>query len=207
MSVHGDSPTWTGRIRRRTVDALPPERLLPDTQPVYVSSWVYTFGVLTLAAFAIVLASGGVLALAGPSWWHTSNTGHFVNSTHLWSTELFFFFMVVHLWGKFFMAAWRGRRALTWATGAIAFLVSIGTAFTGYLSQQNLDSQWIATQAKDGLNAAGIGAFFNPLNFGQMLMWHILLLPCAVALLAGWHILLVRRRGVCPPLPARDPER
>ena len=42
------------------------------------------------------------------------------------------------------MAAWRGRRALTWITGAVAFLVSIGTAFTGYLSQQNLDSQWIA---------------------------------------------------------------
>jgi ubiquinol-cytochrome c reductase cytochrome b subunit len=197
------APTWTGRVRRVAVEALPPERLLPDTQPVYVSSWVYVFGVLTLAAFVVVLASGGVLALAGPSWWHTSSAGHFVNSTHLWSTELFFFFMVVHLWGKFFMAAWRGRRALTWATGAVAFLVSIGMAFTGYLSQQNLDSQWIATQAKDGLNAAGAGAFFNPLNFGQMLMWHILLLPFVVALLVGWHILLVRRRGVCPPLPAR----
>jgi ubiquinol-cytochrome c reductase cytochrome b subunit len=83
---------------------------------------------------------------------------------HLWSTELFFFFMVVHLWGKFFMAAWRGRRALTWITGAVSFLVSIATAFTGYLTQQNLDSQWIGGQAKDGLNAAGIGAFFNVLN-------------------------------------------
>jgi quinol---cytochrome c reductase cytochrome b subunit, bacillus type len=204
VSTRGEPPTWTGRVRRVAVAALPPERLLPDTQPVYVASWVYTFGILTLAAFVIVLVSGGVLALAGPSWWHTSSTGRFVNGTHLWSTELFFFFMVVHLWGKFFMAAWRGRRALTWATGAIAFLVSIATAFTGYLSQQNLDSQWISTQAKDGLNAAGIGAFFNPLNFGQMLMWHILLLPFVVALLAGWHILLVRRRGVCPPIPARE---
>jgi ubiquinol-cytochrome c reductase cytochrome b subunit len=111
--------------------------------------------------------------------------------------------MVVHLWGKFFMAAWRGRRALTWITGAVAFLVSIGTAFTGYLSQQNLDSQWIGTQAKDGLNASGVGAFFNVLNFGQMLMWHILLLPLVVALLIGAHILLVRRRGVCPRRPGK----
>ena len=46
--------------------------------------------------------------------------------------------MVIHLWGKFFMAAWRGKRALTWITGAIAFLGSIGTAFTGYLSQTEL---------------------------------------------------------------------
>jgi quinol-cytochrome oxidoreductase complex cytochrome b subunit len=200
MSDHSQTPTWTGRVRRAAVDALPPDRLLPDTQPVYVQSWVYIFGVLTLAALAVILLSGGVLALAGPAWWHTSGTGRFFNSMHLWSTELFFFFMVVHLWAKFFMAAWRGKRAMTWMTGAVAFLVSIGTAFTGYLSQQNLDSQWIGGQAKDGLNASGIGAFFNVLNYGQMLMWHIVLLPLAIAALVGFHILLVRRNGVVPPL-------
>ncbi len=199
------APTWTGRLRQRGVAALPPERLLPDTQPVYVASWIYVFGVLTIAAFVVVCASGAVIALAGPAWWHTSGIGHFVNSLHLWGTELFFFFMVVHLWGKFFMAAWRGRRFLTWATGAVAFLTSIGTAFTGYLSQQNFDSQWIGTQAKDGLNASGVGAFFNVLNFGQMLMWHILLLPLIVTLLIAGHVLLVRRRGVCPPLPGKGP--
>ena len=148
---------------------------------MYVASWIYVFGVLTLAAFAVVLASGCVIALAGPAWWHTSSVGRFVNSTHLWGTEVFFFFMVVHLWGKFFMAAWRGRRALTWITGAVAFLVSIATAFTGYLTQQNLDSQWIGGEAKDGLNAAGIGAFFNVLNYGQMLLWHVVLLPVGSA--------------------------
>jgi quinol-cytochrome oxidoreductase complex cytochrome b subunit len=195
-----ENPTWTGRVRQAAVAALPPERLLPDTQPIYVASWVYVFGVLTLAALVVVLASGGVLALAGPAWWHTSATGHFFNSIHLWSTELFFFFMVVHLWGKFFMAAWRGRRALTWITGALCFLVSIPLAFTGYLTQQNLDSQWIGGQAKDGLNASGAGSFFNVLNYGQMLMWHIVLLPLAVVLLVAGHILLVRRRGVVPPL-------
>jgi len=197
-------PTWTGRVREAAVSTLPPEQLLPDTQPAYVSSWIYIFGVLTLSAFVVVLVSGAVIALAGPAWWHGSSLGHFVNSAHLWSTELFFFFMVVHLWGKFFTAAWRGRRALTWITGAVAFLVSIGAAFTGYLTQQNFDSQWIGTQAKDGLNAAGVGAFFNVLNYGQMLLWHVLLLPFVVALLTGLHVLLVRRRGICPPLPIEE---
>ena len=116
--------------------------------------------------------------------------------------------MVIHLWGKFFMAAWRGRRALTWITGAVAFLGSIGTAFTGYLSQQNFDSQWIATQAKDGLNSVGVGAFFNVLDYGQMLLWHVVLLPLVLGVLVVWHVLLVRRRGVVPPFdatPARGP--
>ncbi len=200
MTAPALSRTWTGRLRARAEQALPPEQLLPDHQPVYVASWIYVFGVLTLAAFIVVLVSGGVLALKGPQWWHRSSTGHYFNSLHLWSVELFMAFMVIHLWGKFFMAAWRGRRAMTWITGAVCFLGSIGTAFTGYLVQSNLDSQWISTQAKDGLNSAGVGAFFNVLDFGQMLMWHIVLLPLVVGFVIGIHILQVRRRGVVPPM-------
>jgi ubiquinol-cytochrome c reductase cytochrome b subunit len=107
--------------------------------------------------------------------------------------------MVIHLWGKYFMAAWRGGRALTWMTGVFTFLVSIATAFTGYVSQSNFDSQWISTQAKDGINSTGAGAFWNVLNTGQMLMWHIVLLPLAAVVLTVFHVLLVRIKGVVPP--------
>lgn len=193
---------WTGAVRRYAVRTLPPEKLLPDSQPAYMASWIYVFGVLTVSSLAVVLATGCLLALEGPGWWHTSSVGKYVNSLHLWSVELFMFFMVIHLWGKFFMAAWRGRRAMTWITGAVCFLASIGAAFTGYLTQQNFDSQWISGQAKDGLNAVGIGAWFNVLDFGQMLMWHIVLLPLVVGLLTAWHVLLVRRRGIVPPIDA-----
>ena len=197
---------WTGALRRRAVRTLPPEKLMPDSQPSYVASWIYVFGVLTLSALVVVFASGIILAIKGPTWWHISTVGHFINSLHLWSVELFMTFMSVHLCGKFFMAAWRGKRAATWITGAVAMIASAFTALTGYLSQQNFDSQWIATQAKDGFNAIGVGAFFNTMNFGQMLMWHIALLPVVVVLLVLWHIMLVRLRGVVPPIahPARD---
>jgi ubiquinol-cytochrome c reductase cytochrome b subunit len=199
MTTAGHSLTWTGRLRARALRSFPPDQLLPDRQPIYVASWIYVFGVLTLAAFLVVLVSGGLLAVKGPQWWHGSSAGHFVNSLHLWSVELFMAFMVIHLWGKFWMAAWRGRRAMTWVTGAVCFLGSIGTAFTGYLVQSNFDSQWISTQAKDGLNSVGIGSVFNVLNFGQMLMWHIVLLPLVVGFVAVIHVLQVRRRGVVPP--------
>ncbi len=199
-----DAAQLTARLRESALRALPPERLLPDRQPAYVASWIYVFGVLTIAALVLIIASGTVLAIFGPSWWHVSNVGHFVNSLHLWSVEAFFLFMVIHLWGKFFMAAWRGRRRMTWVSGVVAFVVSIAAAFTGYLSQQNFDSQWISTQAKDGINATGGGALFNVLNFGQMLMWHIMLLPLVVGLLVVLHVLLVRRRGVVPPFEDRD---
>jgi quinol-cytochrome oxidoreductase complex cytochrome b subunit len=206
-SVDRPKPSsWTVRLRAAIGRTVPEGQWLPDRQPAYVRSWIYVFGVATLAALLIVLTSGVVLTIKGAAWWHTSAVGHFVNSMHLWSVELFFAFMVIHLWGKFFMAAWRGKRALTWVTGAVAFVGSIGTAFTGYLSQSNFDSQWISTQAKDGLNAVGIGAYFNVLDPGQMLLWHIVLLPLLVGFLVVAHVILVRRHGVVPPFDAVSPE-
>src|ERR1700675_4677681 len=200
MSVAPTSkPSWTTRTRERAMGALPPEKLLPDSQPTYVASWIYVFGVASLAALMVVIGSGVILSLKGPAWWHETGIGHFFNSIHLWAVELFFFMMVVHLWGKYWMAAWRGGRARVWITGAVTFIVAIPTALTGYVSQQNFDAQWISTQAKDGLNSVGVGAFFNVTNFGQMYSYHVLLLPVAVVLLVGAHVLLVRRNGGVPP--------
>jgi quinol-cytochrome oxidoreductase complex cytochrome b subunit len=192
-------PSGTDRERAAAAEALSPERVSPRMQPTYVASWVNVFGVASIASLIVIVASGAILALKGPAWWHYVGVGHFFNSIHLWAVELFFFFMVIHLWSKFWMAAWRGGRACVWVTGAIGFLVAVPTALTGYVSQQNFDAQWISTQAKDGLNSIGVGAFFNVLNFGQMYGYHVLIFPLAVVLLVIWHVLLVRRHGVAPP--------
>ncbi len=192
---------WTAAVRRKAMSLLPPSKLLPDTQPAYVASWIYIFGVASLAAFGVAIVSGFLIALGGVDWWHTNALGHFFNSLHMWSVELFMAFIVIHLWGKFWMAAWRGRRAATWITGVIAFGASVLECFTGYLSQQNFDSQWISTNGKDAFNALGVGAFFNLMNFGQMLLWHVVLLPLVLVLLIGIHVLMVRMRGVVHPLP------
>ena len=196
--------TWTGRARRWLLERLPPDKLLPQDQPSYVASWIYVFGMASLAALAVIIGSGLVLSLNGPAWDHVSALGHFTNGAHLWSVELFFLFMVVHLWGKYWMAAWRGGRVLTWITGVIAFAVSIVAAFTGYLLQTNFDSQWIAFEGKDALNAVGVGAWFNVADLGQMFGWHIVLLPLAVAVIVALHVLLVRMHGVVPPIDASE---
>jgi quinol-cytochrome oxidoreductase complex cytochrome b subunit len=198
-----DGRMWTNRLRTRIVGTFPPEKLLPDRQPAYVASWIYVFGVATIAAFILLVVSGLVLSAEGPAWYHTSTVGHFVNSVHFWSVQLFMLSMVVHIWGKFWMAAWRGNRGMTWITGAVAFFASIGTAFTGYLVQSNFESQWISFEAKDGLNAIGVGAWFNVANVGQMLLLHVCLLPVVVGVIVVWHVLLVRKHGVVPPLPVK----
>jgi ubiquinol-cytochrome c reductase cytochrome b subunit len=93
---------------------------------------------------------------------------------------------------------------MTWATGAIAMIMSIATAFTGYLIQTNFNSQWIAFESKDVLNSVGMGAFVNVTNFGQMVLMHVALLPLCVGVIVVMHVLLVRKRGVVPPAEAID---
>src|SRR3954463_1547784 len=169
--------TWTAALKDRMSRTLPADQVLPDRQPAYVASWIYVFGVLTLAGLFVVVGSGIVLAMGGAAWWHTSSLGHFVNSVHLWSVELFFACMVIHLWGKFWMAAWRGHRGLTWVTGVVAFVASIGAAFTGYLTQSNFSSQWISGEAKDGINSIGVGGVMKGVKPPPRLVWGNGVLP------------------------------
>ena len=68
------------------------------------------------------------------------------------------------------------------------------------MSQTNWDSQWIALQAKDAMNALGVGAFFNTMDTGQVLTLHIGVLPPVIVGLVAVHLFLVRRDGPVPPL-------
>src|SRR5258706_15440210 len=130
----GDEGMGTAKVRTWTEKVLPPRKLLPDRQPAYVASWIYVFGVASLVALGIVIVSGFGLALGGSDWWHTNAVGHFFNSVHLWSVELFMAFLVIHLWGKFWMAAWRGRRQylqLKLTSGKIAVWRELGSRCCG----------------------------------------------------------------------------
>ncbi len=177
------------------------EDALPTRMPIYVNSMAYLFGVITLCALVMLILTGVVMALFGPTWYHFSPAGRFVNSMHFWSVQVFFAGIIMHMITKFFMAAWRGGRWITWLVGGLAFGVGMFTGLTGFLSQTNWDSQWIATQAKDAMNAAGIGQLFNTMNLGQVLMLHIVVLPLVICILVGYHIYQIRRDSPVKPIP------
>jgi hypothetical protein len=122
------------------------------------------FGSLALMAFVSLIVTGVVLTMAGPYWWHHSSLGHFVNSLHFWSVQVFFFGVFVHFGSSFFTAAWRGGRGVTWVLGALTFFVAILTGLTGYVLQSNYDAQWIGQQAKDAMNSIGLGYILQLMN-------------------------------------------
>lgn len=186
-------------VRAWLVRNLPLRRLLPDREPAYVSSLLYTMGVLTLGAFIVTVVSGVVLAVGGVQWWHTSSLGGFMNSIHFWGVQAFFLFMAVHALFTYFVMGWRGGRGFTWVTGVLAFLLAIVTAFTGFLMMTNWDSQYIAQQAKDAFNAMGIGAVWNVMDVGQQFTMHVVVTAGLLGLVVLVHLGLIRRRGVAPP--------
>lgn len=200
-----DSEGATGNtmtaLRRYTEKYWPYERLLPDEEPVYVSKAFYLFGSLALAAFIMLIATGVILVFKGPYWWHTSEWGLFFNSLHFWSCQVFFFAIFVHFGSSFFTAAWRGGRQLTWVFGVLTFLVAILTGLTGYVLQSNFDGQYIGQQAKDAMNAVGLGIFLNLMDNDIVTGWHTIILPLGVTAMLALHLLWVRRHGVVPPFP------
>lgn len=197
----------SARLRAWATRSWPGDSLLPSLQPIFVQSWLYVMGVLTMCSFVLLILTGVVLAIKGAFWWHYSSLGHFVNSTHYWSVILFFLFMAAHLFHGFWMGAWRGgQRWFTWMTGVVLFLTSIVTAFFGYNLQTNYGSQWIGTQGKDAVNATGLGGLVNILDLGQMYTMHVILMPLIVAAIVGIHVLWVRKDGVVPPYARRAQE-
>lgn len=151
-------------------------------------------------AFLMLIVTGLVMTLFGPDWYHLSAAGHFVNSLHFWSTQILFASLLLHLAVKFVMAAWRDKRFTTWIFGTLSFAALIFAGLTGFLLQSSWDSQWIAVQAKDAMNAMGIGAWFNTANVGQMLTVHTAVLPIVGGILVGVHLFLIRRDSPVKPL-------
>jgi ubiquinol-cytochrome c reductase cytochrome b subunit len=191
---------WTLTSKRMAEQVLSADTWLPSEMPEYAQGFMYMLGSLTASSFGALIISGIILAANGPDTWTYNGAMRFVAATHFWSVQAFFFFMMLHLWRVFFTGAWRGGRGMTWLLGAISFLIAIPTAFTGFLINGDLYSQWNAVQAKDGLNALGLG-WVNLTNGGQMFGMHVVVLPLTLTLLIAAHITRVRIKSVVPPYP------
>lgn len=175
------------------------EDALPTTMPAYVNSFSYFFGTMTLSSLAVISVSGFCLAVFGPTWWHHSGAGHFINSAHFWGTEIFYFSLVLHMLTKFLKAAWRNGRWRTWIVGSVALAVSFFVGITGTLVQTDWDAQWNVNQGKDAFAALGMG-WINPTNVGQLLLLHVVVFPVLLIFFVAVHIFLVRNEAPVAPI-------
>jgi ubiquinol-cytochrome c reductase cytochrome b subunit len=133
--------------------------------------------------------------------------GWLIRGIHHWGASLMVLIVFLHLLRTFYFAAYKYPRELTWITGVMLFLITLGMGFTGYLLPWNQRAYWATTV---GTEIAGtvpfIGSYINnalrggtdlsALTLSRFFSAHIWFLPAVLAMIIGVHIYLVIRLGI-----------
>ncbi len=167
--------------------------------PSYANKFFYSLGFLSMICFVMLIATGVVMVAFGPNWWLVNPVGQYFRSIHLWSTEAFVFFVLLHLVIVFLTSGYKKPRRLTWVIGALMFLFLMAEAEFGYVLRGDYSSQYRGLQGADFFNGAGIGGFLNELNYRQIYGIHIVAVPALLIALLFVHYLLVKSRGIAKP--------
>ncbi len=199
--------SMTEKLQGYVKDNLTLDDALPTKLPVYVNSLAYLFGVLNLCTLTMIVLTGLIMGIFGPNWYHVNSTGRFFHSMHFWGVQLFFAFIVLHLATKYFLGAFRDGRWKTWMVGVLTLGAAILSGFTGYLSASNWSAQWHSVEAKDAMNAMGVGGFFFTTNYSQVPTLHVAVFPAVVVVLVVIHILFIRHESPVKPYPAKGEAR
>jgi ubiquinol-cytochrome c reductase cytochrome b subunit len=180
------------------------QNLMIRDVPSYANRFVYSLGFLSAISFFLLVITGIVMAAAGPHWWITSPVGQYLRSFHLWATQAFVVFILLHLTIVLLTSGYRGARKFTWVLGVFMFLFALAEAEFGYVLRGDFSSQYRSLQGADLYNGSGIGWVLNNLNTGQVMGIHIAILPIALIVLILAHYFLVRVLGISKPSPAAD---
>lgn len=133
--------------------------------------------------------------------------GWLIRGIHHWGATLMVLVVFLHMLRTFYYGAYKYPREMTWVTGVLLLLLTLGMGFTGYLLPWNQRAYWATTV---GTAIAGsvpfVGDFvlkvlrggvdLNPLTLTRFFSAHIWMLPAALAGLIGVHMYLIIRLGI-----------
>jgi cytochrome b6 len=192
------------------------------TVPVHAQKFWYYMGGMTLFLVGVQVATGILLLLYyRPSADEAYESvkfivsqvqfGWLIRNIHSWSANLLVAVAFVHMFSTFFLKAYRKPRELTWVSGVLLLFLMLTFGFSGYLLPWN-ELAFFAT--KVGTQIAGsvpvIGGFLVRFLRGgdevtgatltRFYGLHVAVLPAAMTMLLGFHLLLVQRQGMSVPL-------
>lgn len=167
--------------------------------PAYANKFFYSLGFLSMICFMVLIGSGIIMVVFGPDWWLTSGIGTYFRSIHLWATQAFVLFMILHMTIVFLTSGFKKPRRLTWVLGVLMFLFVLTETEFGYVLRGDFSSQWRSLQGADFYNGSGLGRWINALNYKQMYGIHIVVIPAVILGALFLHYLLVRVLGIAKP--------
>src|SRR5206468_11612811 len=121
--------------------------------PASSGSWFYVFGSGTLLCFVLQIVTGTCLAFVyvpSASEAYTSleyltyqqSLGWFLRAMHNWGSNFMVAIMLLHLTQVFLFGAFKYPREMTWISGVVLLLCTLGMAFTGQVLRFDQDAYW-----------------------------------------------------------------
>jgi quinol-cytochrome oxidoreductase complex cytochrome b subunit len=181
-------------------------------------NWWFTLGSASLFLFALQVVTGIFLAVYYvPSPDHAYESidyimngvafGWLIRGIHHWGASLMVFFVFIHMLRTFYYAAYKYPREVTWLTGVVLLLTTLGMGFTGYLLPWNQRAYWATTVGTEIAGTAPfIGDFIlrvlrggndlSAVTLARFFAVHIWFLPAIIVLIIGVHMYLVIRIGI-----------
>lgn len=187
-------------------------------RPVPKVNWWYTLGSASLFIFVIQTVTGIFLTVyyvptpdhAYDSVEYIMNEvafGWLIRGMHHWGANLMVIFVFLHLLRTFFMGSYKFPRELSWLTGVLLFLLTLGMGFTGYLLPWHQRAYWATTVGTEiGGTVPFIGEWvlkilrggtdLSALTLSRFFSLHIWLFPLAIMAIIGVHMYLLIRLGI-----------
>jgi ubiquinol-cytochrome c reductase cytochrome b subunit len=133
--------------------------------------------------------------------------GWLIRGIHHWGATLMVITVFVHMLRVFFYGAYKYPREVTWITGVVLFLVTMGSGFTGYLLPWNQRAYWATAVGSSIVGTVPLvgdfllrsvrgGSDLSLLTLARFFGAHIWFLPAALFGLIGIHLYLVIRNGI-----------
>jgi quinol-cytochrome oxidoreductase complex cytochrome b subunit len=181
-------------------------------------NWWFTLGSASLILFVLQGVTGVFLTVYySPTPDHAYDSiqfimngvayGWLIRGIHHWGATLMVITVIAHMLRTFYYAAYKYPRELTWVTGVILLLSTLGMGLTGYLLPMNQKSYWATTVATEIPGTIPyIGSFLTSLMRGgpdisaltlsRFFALHIWFLPASIVLVIGVHMYLIIRLGI-----------
>jgi ubiquinol-cytochrome c reductase cytochrome b subunit len=133
--------------------------------------------------------------------------GWLIRGIHHWGASLMVVFVFAHMLRTFYYAAYKFPRELTWLTGVVLLLCTLGMGFTGYLLPWNQKSYWATTVGTEIAGTAPLigdfiirvlrgGVDLSAVTLTRFFSVHIWFLPAIIAATIGIHLYLIIRLGI-----------
>ncbi|MGB2909751.1 MAG: cytochrome b N-terminal domain-containing protein [Anaerolineales bacterium] len=188
-------------------------------------NWWFTLGSASLFLFVMQGITGIFLTIyyvptpdhAADSILYIMNGvdfGWLIRGIHHWGASLMVIFVFMHMLRTFYCAAYKFPRELTWVTGVILLLATLGMGFTGYLLPMNQRAYWATTVGTEiAATVPFIGTFImrvlrggtdiSAVTLARFFSAHIWILPAVLVLTISIHMYLIVRLGISS-IPKED---